>query len=91
MIARQNSEAILLQKIMYYRTSKIISWAMIESGCFLSLIAVMLTGNYFYVVVFIFLFGYFILIKPTGESLVRDLQLRADESEILLRRKNEKV
>jgi hypothetical protein len=31
------------------------------------------------------------LIKPTGESLVRDLQLRADESEILLRRKNEKV
>ena len=85
-IARQKPEATLLQKITHYRTSKIISWAMIESGCILSLIAVMITANYFFVAVFIFLFGYFILIKPTGESLVRDMQLRSDESEILLRR-----
>ncbi len=86
MIERQNSGSTLLQKIIHYRTAKIISWAIIESGCILSLLAVMMTSNYFYVVVFIFLFGYFILIKPSGESLVRDLQLKSDESESLLRR-----
>jgi len=86
MLARQNSGSTLLQKIMHYRTSKIISWAIIESGCIISILAVMITSNYFYVVVFIFLFGYFILIKPSVESLVRDLQLKSDESESLLRR-----
>jgi hypothetical protein len=86
MIAKQSPDSQPLQKIIHYRTSRIISWAMIESGCILSLIAVMMTANYFYVVVLIFLFGYFILIKPSVESLVRDMQLRADESEILLRR-----
>ena len=86
MLARQNPDSQLLQKVMHYRTAKIISWAIIESGCIISLLAVMITSNYFYVVVFIFLFGYFILIKPSGESLVRDLQLKSDESESLLRR-----
>ena len=86
MLARQNPDSQLLQKVMHYRTAKIISWAIIESGCIISILAVMITSNYFYVVVFIFLFGYFILIKPSGESLVRDLQLKSDESESLLRR-----
>lgn len=86
MIAGKKPESTLLQKIIHYRTAKIISWAMVESGCILSLAAVILTSDYFYVVVFIFLFGYFILIKPSAESLVRDLQFRSDESEILLRR-----
>ena len=85
LIAKQNAGNSLLQKIVYYRTVKIISWAMIESACILALVALMVTSNYFYLVVFVFLFGYFIFLKPSKESLVRDLQLKSDESDLLLR------
>ena len=75
----------LLQKISYYRTAKIISWALIESACFFALVATMLTSNYLYVAVFVFLLGYFFLMKPTKESLIRDMRLNSDESDLILR------
>lgn len=76
----------LSQKIGYYRTAKIISWAMIEGGCFFALVATILTSNYLYVAVFILLYGYFLMIRPTIESLIRDMRLNTDESELLLRK-----
>ncbi len=75
MISKLDSAGSLLQKITYYRTTKIISWAMIEGGCFLALVATILTSNYLYVVVFIFLLGYFLLIRPKTEYLFRDIRL----------------
>ena len=75
----------LLQKISYYRTAKIISWAVIESACFFALVATMLTSNYLYVAVFVFLLGYFFLMKPSKESFIRDMRLNSDESDLILR------
>ncbi|MDH3267660.1 MAG: hypothetical protein OEM46_02280 [Ignavibacteria bacterium] len=85
MISKYNSTISLLQKISYYRTAKIISWAMIEGGCFLALVATFLTSNYLYVVVFIFLFGYFLLLRPSNESLIRDMRLNSEESDLILK------
>ena len=85
MISKYESGGSLVEKISYYRTVKIISWAMIEGACFLSLVATMLTSNYLYVAVFIFLFGYFFLMKPSKQSLIRDMSLNSDEIELILK------
>lgn len=85
MISKLDSAGSLLQKITYYRTTKIISWAMIEGGCFLALVATILTSNYLYVFVFIFLFGYFLLLRPSTESLIRDMRLNSEESDLILK------
>lgn len=83
LLTKIKSETNLLHKIIQYRTFKLISWAMIEGACVLALVATLLTSNYLYMVVFIFLLGYFILLRPSKESLVRDLRLNSDESEII--------
>jgi len=85
MISKNDLGGSLLQKIGYYRMAKIVSWAMIEGGCFLALVATMLTSNYLYVVVFIFLFGYFVLMRPSIESLIKDMCLISEESDLVLR------
>ncbi|NWG28093.1 MAG: hypothetical protein HXY48_06100 [Ignavibacteriaceae bacterium] len=84
-ISKYDSGKNLLQKILQYRTAKIISWAMIESVSLLALMATMLTSNYLYAAVFIFLFGYFILLRPSKESLIRDMRLNTDESDLILK------
>jgi hypothetical protein len=85
MISKYDSSSSLIQKIYNYRTAKIISWAMIESACLLVLVATMLTSNYLYVAVFIFLFGFFFLMKPSKESLISDMRLNSDESDLILK------
>jgi hypothetical protein len=84
MIGNYSAEADLIRKIMRYRTAKIISWALVEAACLLALIATMFTSNYLYIVVIIFLFGYYLMLKPSKESLIRDLRLSAEESDIIL-------
>lgn len=85
MIRKYDASSSLIHKISNYRTAKIISWAMIESASLLALVATMLTSNYLYVAVFIFLFGYFFLMKPSKESLIRDMRLNSDESDLILK------
>ena len=84
MILKFDSSANLLQKISHYRTAKIVSWAMIEGACFFAVVATMLTSNYLYVAVYIFLFGYFFLTRPSKESLIRDMRLNSEESDLIL-------
>lgn len=84
MILKFDSSANLLQKISHYRAAKIVSWAMIEGACFFALVATMVTSNYLYIVVFILLIGYFILMRPSKESLVRDMHLKSEESDLIL-------
>ncbi|HEY6625818.1 MAG TPA: hypothetical protein VIZ21_02585, partial [Ignavibacteriaceae bacterium] len=69
MLSKIDEGSSLIQKISGYRTTKIVAWAMLESACFLALVATLLTSNYLYVAVFIFLFGFFFLMKPSKEAL----------------------
>ncbi len=85
LFSKLDASKSLIQKISSYRTAKIVAWAMLESACFLALVATMLTSNYLYIAVYIFLFGYFFLMKPTKESLIRDLRLNSDESDLILK------
>lgn len=85
MISKYDSGSGLLQKIGYYRTAKITSWSMIEGACFFALVATMFTSNYLYIAVFIFLIGYFILMRPSAESLIRDMHLNSEDSDLILK------
>ncbi|HSW56392.1 MAG TPA: hypothetical protein VLH59_15000 [Ignavibacteriaceae bacterium] len=85
MLSKIDAASSLIQKISGYRIAKIVSWAMIEGACFFALVVTMLTSNYLYVAVFVFLFGYFILMKPSKEYLIRDMHLNSDESDLILK------
>jgi hypothetical protein len=86
MVTKVNGKFGLVQKIALYRTSKIISWAIVEGACLFSLLAAMLTSEYIYLMVFVFLFGYMFLIKPSKESFVRDMRLNSEETDLILKR-----
>lgn len=72
------------QKIVKYRLAKIVSWALLESGCIFALVAAMLTANYLYVAVFIFLLGYFVMLRPSKQSLICDLHLSLNEADLIV-------
>jgi len=74
----------MMTKITKYRTSKIIQWAQVESASMLSLVALMLTGNHLYSAVFIFLIGYFFLVKPSKENFVSEMKLNSAAANELL-------
>ena len=86
MIANIDSGSNTLNKIVHFRKAKIISWALVEFGCIFALVASILTSNYLYIAVFILLFGYFIMLRPSGESLIRDMRLNLAESDLILRK-----
>ena len=83
LISKSYSNKDLPQKIAIYKSSKIITWVLVEIACLLSLVALMLTSNYLYFVVYIFLLGYFYLLRPSKESLVKDLRLNSKESDLI--------
>ena len=85
MVSGYLSGTDLVEKIMRYRTSKIISWAMVEAACLFALVATMLTSNYLYIAVVIFLLGYLFMLKPSKESMIHDLQLNTTESNLVLK------
>ncbi len=57
-----------LKKIIAYRASKIISWAIVESSVLFSLVIYLLTGNNVFIAVAVFLIGYFIMNRPSREQ-----------------------
>ena len=65
----------LSEKLSQYRSIKIIQWAILEGASFLSLVAFLLTGNYFYVIVFLFLIGFIILVRPSKENFINDFKV----------------
>ena len=83
-ISNYSAGTNLEDKIVKYKSAKIVSWAILESGCILSLVATMLTSNYLYVAVFIFLLGYFYMLRPSRQSLINDLQLNPQEKDLIL-------
>ena len=85
MVSKYNADDSLIKKITDYRTAKIVSWAMIDGACFFSLVAAMITADYLYIAVFIFLFGYFFLMKPSKESFIRDVRLNSEQSDLILK------
>ncbi|HSL90914.1 MAG TPA: hypothetical protein VK870_16550 [Ignavibacteriaceae bacterium] len=75
----------ITEKLMKYRSFKIISWAILEGAALFSLVAFFLTANYLYVAVFIFVYGFFLFIRPSKEGFVMDMQISGPVKETILR------
>ncbi|MBS4033110.1 MAG: hypothetical protein KGZ85_01480 [Ignavibacterium sp.] len=75
----------ITEKLMKYRSFKIIFWAILEGAALFSLVAFFLTANYLYVVVFIFVFGFFLFNRPSKEGFVIDMQITGPVKETILR------
>ena len=78
-ISSVNYNDDLLSKISKYRTFKIIQWALLESVGFLSIVGFIITGNYLHAIIFLFMLGFFILIKPSKEQFFRDFKISDDQ------------
>jgi hypothetical protein len=83
MISRLAAVNSLLEKIAKYRSAKIVSWTLTESACLFALVATLLTSNYLYIVIFIFLFGYFFMLRPSKKFMINDLQLNQNEMNLI--------
>ena len=85
-VMKVDKNSDLITKLNLYRTFKIISFALIEGAGFFGLIGFMITENYLYVFVFVFLIGFLFMIRPSREGFVSDFKISRDETEHILRR-----
>jgi len=81
-ISSLNYNEDLLSKITKYRSFKIIQWALIESVGFLSNVGFIITGNYLYAIVFLFMLGFIILIRPFKEQFFNDFKISNDQKKV---------
>ena len=73
----------VLTKFSKYRSYKIIQWSLVESVGFLSNIGFIITGNYLYAIILLFMLGFFVLIKPTKEEFFRDFKISNEQKSML--------
>jgi hypothetical protein len=85
-VMKVDKNSDIITKLNLYRTFKIISYALIEGAGFFALIGFMITENYLYVFVFVFLIGFLLMIRPSREGFVSDFKISRDETEHILRR-----
>ncbi|MCH7772835.1 MAG: hypothetical protein IH784_00295 [Bacteroidetes bacterium] len=85
-ISSLNYNEDLLSKITKYRTFKIIQWALVESVGFLSNVGFIITGNYLHAIVFLFMLGFFILIRPSKEQFFNDFKISSEQKKLFSNR-----
>ena len=82
-IQQIQSNATLFEKIGKYRTSKIISWALLEGAGLFSIVAFIITQSEFFLIVFFVILGAFILSKPSIEEFLNDFKIEVNEKDEL--------
>ncbi len=74
----------LRDKLIKYQSAKIVSLAVLESGCFFALIFYLLSNNYLYLGIAIFFILFFALRRPNSDKIINHLQLNETEKAILI-------
>lgn len=85
-ISSVNYNEDLLSKINKYRSFKIIQWTLVESVGFLSNVGFIITGNYLHAIVFLFMLGFFILIRPSKEQFFNDFKISSEQKKLFSNR-----
>ncbi|MGD8306761.1 MAG: hypothetical protein PVF17_08920 [Ignavibacteria bacterium] len=62
-------------KLNKYRSFKLMQWVIVEAAGFLSLFVFIITRDYLYSIVFLFLIGYFYLLRPSRNQLKSDMKI----------------
>lgn len=66
-----------------YRTASLLRWVLLESAVFLSLIALLLTKEYYYAIFIFLLLVFFFLYAPSAEKIKTQLELNSQEQALL--------
>ena len=73
----------LLEKLNDYRAALIIRYALLEGATFFSLVSYLMTGDSLFLYISILIIAIFIIIKPSTENVINDLELNPGEIQII--------
>lgn len=77
------AKGTLMEKMIDYRGICIVKYAMLEGVAFFSIISLLLTADYVFLVFIGLIVVLFYTYQPTKEKLIADLELKKDEISIL--------
>lgn len=69
----------LKEKLMGYQGAALVRLAFLEGAALFGIVAFMITGNLFELLISILLVLYFLALKPTKEKVINDLQLSQEQ------------
>ncbi|MGV8877722.1 MAG: hypothetical protein ACOH2A_01695 [Sphingobacteriaceae bacterium] len=73
------SKDSLKEKLMVYQGAALVRLAFLEGAALFGIVAFMITGNLFELLISILLVLYFLTLKPTKEKVINDLQLSQEQ------------
>ena len=73
----------LMEKLNDYRAALIIRYALLEGSTFFSLVSYLLTGDSLFLYISILIIAVFIILKPSAEKVINDLELNPSESHMI--------
>jgi cobalamin synthase len=83
-INQVNRKATLGKKLYQYRSALIVRWAILESACYITILAYMFSGLRLLLAIVAFLMVYLIMLKPNLEKTIIDLDLDHKERALLM-------
>ncbi len=75
----KNQQRPLTERFSEYRTASIIRWALLEGPCLFGIICLMLTANYYFLIVISILLLLFISTAPKKNKVCSDLGINAND------------
>ncbi|MEM7513351.1 MAG: hypothetical protein AAF388_20655 [Bacteroidota bacterium] len=80
LLASAKESSDLKGKLQTYRTASLIKFVILEAPSLVSLVAFLMTGNYFYLGLAAIIIAVFFMNRPTTSTIINDLELNQDEA-----------
>ena len=77
------SKTSLIEKLNDYRAALIIRYALLEGATFFSLVSYLMTGDQLFLYISILIIAIFIILKPSAEKVINDLELNPNERQTI--------
>lgn len=82
-LSEAKSKKGLLDKLNFYRSALIVRYALLEGPSFFSIVVYLLTGDLLFLGIAAFIIVIFLIIKPSPEKAINDLELSHEEKQVL--------
>ncbi|MEL6191947.1 MAG: hypothetical protein AAFR66_07850 [Bacteroidota bacterium] len=83
LLASAKESSDLRGKLQTYRSTSIIKFAVLEAPSLVSLVAFLLTGNYFFLGLAAIIVAVFFMNRPTTSTIINELELNQDEARLV--------
>lgn len=82
-ITNTKSKNTFQEKINGYLSASIIKFALVEGVSLLSIVNYLISGNFIFIIIAIFLIFYFFTLQPSKEKVITTLKLSAEERKLI--------